>query len=854
MLLAGNGCGTWGDSSQVMVVDVSADQPRIVASVPVEGYIQESRLVGSALYVASQTYHKFTVQTSPGKPDSGLTEQWEWGTVVSSFDLAKPEAPVAQKTLWYPGYGNVIMATDEYLFVATQGTSDWWRSTVHVVDISSPDGVMAPVSEIEPGGRVADKFKMNVQGDVFTVICEVRDWSGTGRQVSVLQTYSITDPTKPVGLGKLEVGHGEGLYATRFDGDRVYIVTFLRVDPLWVVDLKDPSAPKISGELKVPGWSTYIQPLGDRLVAVGIDNSNSWKVAVSLFDVRDPAKPGLLSKIPLGDNYSWSEANYDEKALTVLPDDGLILVPYQGWSSNGYASRVQLIDLSPDALSQRGVIEHEFQPRRATMHSERIISISGRELLTVNAANRDQPIVTAEIQLSWPVGRVLVSGDYLVEVSNDQTWMGQSNPSLNVAHASAPGGVLNRLTLANSAPVAGASIRDGRLYVIQLDTSYVPILMVTNENGTVESKTTNAPNLFLSVYDASALPQLSLVGQTSAVTSSPGWSSSADLLWVKPGTLVVSLSGGGLWWGGGFLKGGVTTDIAIGRGGWWWGGGGGGHLIAFDVSDATRPRVASDTILDSASAWWNQSKPLVDNGLVYLSHQASEFLTEGKTAVSTVIAKNPDGTTTITTNEVPVGVWVTRYYLDVVDFTDPVVPTVRKPVNIPGQIQSVGRGGAILYTVAPHWDAAGNTDWMDYLDASAYDGVSASLVASLSVPTTWPHATLVANDTAYIARVDNGNQLEAWVLADTKQFTKIGSRTLTLPAQLLASVNSVLAAQSDRTIELFEMSNPADLTPLGVGTMPGCVWPDLLHADGSASQGLWVPASDYGVFHVPDRK
>jgi len=852
VLLAGNGCGNWGDNSQVLVVDVSADQPRTVASVPVEGYIQESRLVGSALYVASQTYHKFTVQTSPGKPDSGVTEQWEWGTVVSSFDLAKPETPVAQKTLWYPGYGNVIMATDQYLFTATQGTSDWWRSIVHVVDINSPDGVMVPMSEIDPGGRVADKFKMNVEGDVFTVICEVRDWSGTGRQVSVLQTYSITDPSRPVGLGKLEVGHGEGLYATRFDGDRVYIVTFLRVDPLWVVDLKDPSAPKISGELKVPGWSTYIQPMGDRLVAVGIDNSNSWKVAVSLFDVRDPAKPGLLSKIPLGENYSWSEANYDEKALTVLPDSGLILVPYQGWSSNGYASRVQLIDLSPDTLSQRGVIEHEFQPRRATMHSERIISISGRELLTVNAADRDHPIVTAQTDLTWPVSQVLVSGDYLVEVSNGESWTGQSSPSLRVVLASTPNGVLNHLTLANSAPVVAACIRDGHLYVTQLDTTYVPILKAPPENGASGSENTNAPNLFLSIYDASALPELSLIGQTSAVTSSPGWGAGADLLWVKPGTLVMSVSGGGLWWGRGMLTDGLVAGGPIR---WWWGGGG-GHLVALDVRDPAHPAVVSDTILDSQNAWWGYSKTLVDNGLAYLSHQASEFLPgvllPGQKAPEPVITKNPDGT--ITTNQPPIGIWVTRYYLEVVDFADPAVPTVRKPVNIPGQIQSVGRGGAILYTLGPHWDANGNTDWADYLDACAYDGVAATLVASLSLPTTWPRATLVANDTAYVAKVENGNQLEAWVLADAKQFTKIGSRTLALPAQNLVRINSILAAQSDRTIELYEASNPTDLTPLGVGTLPGCVWPDLLHADGSPSQGLWVPASDYGVFHVPDRK
>jgi len=182
------------------------------------------------------------------------------------------------------------------------------------------------------------------------------------------------------------------------------------MDPLWIVDLSDPKTPLIAGELQVPGWSTYIQPLGDRLVAIGINDTNDWRVAVSLFDVHDPAKPSLLSKVPLGVNNSWSEANNDEKAFSVLPDSGLILVPYQGYETNGYASRVQLIDLGADSLKARGTIEHSFQPRRATLHNDRIYSISGKELLTVDAANRDTPVVRSDLELSWSVNRVFPLG------------------------------------------------------------------------------------------------------------------------------------------------------------------------------------------------------------------------------------------------------------------------------------------------------------------------------------------------------------------------------------------------------------------------------------------------------------
>src|SRR5207342_717245 len=107
------------------------------------------------------------------------------------------------------------------------------------------------------------KFKMNVNQDIFTVISE--NWKEV--LVTKLENFSLADPTDPKSLGALELGRREQLHATRFDGNRVYIVTFFRVDPLFIVDLSDPTNPHIAGELKVPGCSTYIQPLsGHKLV------------------------------------------------------------------------------------------------------------------------------------------------------------------------------------------------------------------------------------------------------------------------------------------------------------------------------------------------------------------------------------------------------------------------------------------------------------------------------------------------------------------------------------------------------------------------------------------------------------
>ena len=112
---------------------------------------------------------------------------------------------------------------------------------------------------------------------------------------------------------------------------------------------------------------------------------------MSLFDVSDITKPKLFDKVTMGDRWSWSEAQYDEKAFTVLPHAGLILVPYQGHEAGGYVKNVQIIDLNEKTLKKRGVIEHALQPRRATEYQDFILSISGKELLTVDATDRDNP-------------------------------------------------------------------------------------------------------------------------------------------------------------------------------------------------------------------------------------------------------------------------------------------------------------------------------------------------------------------------------------------------------------------------------------------------------------------------------
>ncbi|MED6325716.1 MAG: beta-propeller domain-containing protein, partial [Verrucomicrobiota bacterium] len=646
ILLARDGCNWWGNSaeSQAIIVNVSNDTPTIVGSVPVKGYIRESRLVGTALYIASQVYR----QTEVVNKNGSISMRWENGTQVSSFDVKNPSKPSARDMLFYNGYNNDIYATDKFLFVSTAVPKQYYKTDLRCIDISAPDGSMNEAATIRTAGRVADKFKMRLAKGTLTVISETFNRNGNNNRArweTTLETISLANPDKPEALGELRLAKGERLFATRFDADRVYIVTYERIDPLWIVDLSDPREPVIKGELEVPGWSTYIQPLGDRLVSIGVDDTdNKRRVAVSLFDVSDVTKPRLFDKVTMGDRWSWSEAQYDEKAFTLLPHAGLILVPYQGYEGTGYAKKVQIIDLNEKTLKKRGVIEHALQPRRATEYQDFIMSISGQELLSVDATNRDKPVVKGKVELAWFVDQIIPVGDYLLQLARGSNWYfgEQRGPSLRVAAKAEPDDALGSLILEHNAYLSGATVSGDKLYLLQTQSYHAanpkPVPEKGEENGEEKPEPEPNPNLFLTVVDLAKLPALSVISEVALVDEHMGWNNQFKANWPGDGSLLWSNKGGHRYWGWPW----IMDDIGGMPDIWWPGyGGGAGQLICFDVADPAKPTLASNVNLSVEDddeneedkkrrryvSRWNFSEAILnDNGLVYLSSQSSEYL------------------------------------------------------------------------------------------------------------------------------------------------------------------------------------------------------------------------------------
>ncbi len=148
--------------------------------------------------------------------------------------------------------------------------------------------------------------------------------------VTILDANASLAQTGQVG----DMGHGERIHAVRFMGDKGYVVTFKRIDPLYVLDLSNPAAPAVVGELKIPGFSSYLHPVGDtHLIGLGFDVDEQENfgrtqgVKLSLFDISDPANPTEVGNRIIGTSGSYSTAVEEHHAFTFDPVRKLLALP-----------------------------------------------------------------------------------------------------------------------------------------------------------------------------------------------------------------------------------------------------------------------------------------------------------------------------------------------------------------------------------------------------------------------------------------------------------------------------------------------------------------------------------------------
>lgn len=186
----------------------------------------------------------------------------------------------------------------------------------------------------EVTGHVLNQFSMDEQDGYFRIATtKNRTWSSFGID-SDLESYSnvyILDKNLKV-TGKVEnLAKGEEIYSARFMQGRVYLVTFRQIDPLFAIDLTDPTQPKVLGQLKIPGFSSYLHPYDENtLIGFGKQATDEGVVQglkVSLFDVSDVDNLREIDTYEMGDSGSHSVALDDHKAFLFSKDKNLLVIP-----------------------------------------------------------------------------------------------------------------------------------------------------------------------------------------------------------------------------------------------------------------------------------------------------------------------------------------------------------------------------------------------------------------------------------------------------------------------------------------------------------------------------------------------
>lgn len=338
-----------------------------IREVEAEGSYISSRKIGSSVYlVSNKNINYYYIQNEGGNitpcyRDSNLKDSYidiDYSQIkyfpeiirpnyliVAGFNLESNE-PANVST--YLGASENIYASLENLYIAatnymqeeisvdkTTVTNPVYYNNTLVYKFSLKDGNVTYKGKGTVPGTILNQFSMDESNGYFRIATTKGDVWREDEYASKNNIYVLDNELNIV--GRLEdVAPGERIYSVRFMGDRAYMVTFKKVDPLFVIDLKDATNPKILGALKIPGYSDYLHPYDENhIIGFGKDaipakeGNFAWYqgMKMALFDVSDVSNPIEMYSEIMGDRGTESDLLHNHKALLFSKDKNLLAFP-----------------------------------------------------------------------------------------------------------------------------------------------------------------------------------------------------------------------------------------------------------------------------------------------------------------------------------------------------------------------------------------------------------------------------------------------------------------------------------------------------------------------------------------------
>ncbi len=362
----GGYCGGWGSTSAIRLYDISdKSAPALEKEVEFEGSYLTSRLIGKKAYFVVNSwpvYAGFDENNGNIIPliredgvETRIADATEIGFIppmpiqsfvtIASLDLSSKEMQretiAGSAETIYASQQNIYLAAVNWNFpeipiigdVAEAIVGNTIETTV-VNKFGLEEGKVLFAGQGSVPGHVLNQFSMDEFEGNFRIATTYGRLSRNGSETS--NNIYVLDEEMEI-IGSLEdLAPGESIYSARFMGKKAYLVTFKKVDPLFVIDMADAKNPKVLGKLKIPGYSDYLHPIDEtHLIGIGKEAIEALKgdfawyqgVKMAVFDVSDVENPVEMHKVVIGDRGTDSYALYDHRAFLFDKEKELLVVP-----------------------------------------------------------------------------------------------------------------------------------------------------------------------------------------------------------------------------------------------------------------------------------------------------------------------------------------------------------------------------------------------------------------------------------------------------------------------------------------------------------------------------------------------
>ncbi|MGQ9680269.1 MAG: beta-propeller domain-containing protein [Candidatus Bathyarchaeia archaeon] len=386
-------------SVKIKIFDISnRSLPKFERDIEFDGSYVASRMIGDYIYLISNmpVFSNTTYVKLPEIKTSGLTVAIPASNIyyinstddaynyvnIFAVDIKDSRKPISHETILAGAANDIYVSKNSiYITIPKFKPNSSWSEETAILKFEIGGGKIRFAADGVVSGWLLNQFSMDEnQGYLRVATTMGNQWFRTGLKNNL---YVLDSGLKIV--GRLEdLAPGEEIYAARFIGSRCYLVTFKKVDPLFVIDVSDPSNLAVLGKLKIPGYSDYLHPYDEtHLIGLGKEAVESesgdfaWYqgVKISLFDVSDVLKPREISKYEIGDRGTDSPALKDHRAFLFSRSKNLLVIPVlearidprsypEGVPPNAYGEYVfqgaYVFDISPsDGIALRGMITHE---------------------------------------------------------------------------------------------------------------------------------------------------------------------------------------------------------------------------------------------------------------------------------------------------------------------------------------------------------------------------------------------------------------------------------------------------------------------------------------------------------------